>query len=100
MVVFVSGHRVPQMRGIDLRAIHVVCEQADNKADVVPCDRLRAKQRFHDKYRSAKEVKNNYLSDLSSQTAKKKNAELADLGLPRLPQLKDEFLELCEELEV
>ena len=58
------------------------------------------KKRFHKKYRTAEEVKQNYLSDLSSQTAKKKNAELEDLSLPRLPQFKDEFLQLCEKLEV
>jgi hypothetical protein len=46
------------------------------------------------------DVKQNYLSDLNSQTARKKNAELKELGLPRLPELKDEFLHLCEELEV
>jgi hypothetical protein len=58
------------------------------------------KQRFHDDYRTAVDVKQNYLSDLNSQTARKKNAELKELGLPRLPELKDEFLHLCEELEV
>jgi hypothetical protein len=36
----VSDYRVRQMRDRGLRAMHMVCEQADNKADVVPCDRL------------------------------------------------------------
>jgi len=45
-------------------------------------------------------VKNNYLSDLNSSTAKKKNAELEELGLPTLPQLKDEFTQLCDELDI
>jgi hypothetical protein len=36
----VSDCRVRQMRDRGLRAIHMVCEQADNKADVVPCNRL------------------------------------------------------------
>jgi len=36
----VTDHRVRQMRDRGLSAIHMVCEQADNKADVVPCDRL------------------------------------------------------------
>jgi sugar fermentation stimulation protein A len=38
----ISGLRVPQMRERGLAAIHQVCGQADDKADVVPCDRLRA----------------------------------------------------------
>ncbi len=58
------------------------------------------KRRFHDHYQSAQEVKNNYLSDLNSETAKKKNAELRDLGLPRLPQFRDDFLDLCDRLGV
>ncbi len=58
------------------------------------------KRRFHEEYKSAREVKDNYLSDLSSKTAKKKNAELEELGLPRLPEFKEEFLNLCNELGV
>ncbi len=58
------------------------------------------RERFHRKYRSAAEVKENYLSDLNSKTAKKKNAELEDLGLPRLPEFREEFLDLCNELQV
>lgn len=37
----VSDHRVPQMCERGLRAIARLCEQADDKADAVPCDRLR-----------------------------------------------------------
>ncbi len=58
------------------------------------------KNRFHNDYRTAEDVKNNYSSDLNSQTAKKKNAELQALGLPTLPQFKDEFIRLCEALGV
>ena len=36
----VSDYRVRQVRDRGLGAIHMVCVQADNKADVVPCDRL------------------------------------------------------------
>ena len=57
------------------------------------------KNRFHH-YGSAEEVKKNYLSDLSSRTGKKKNEELEELGLPKLPDLKEKFLKLCDELEV
>jgi len=36
-----SDHRVPQMRERGLPAIHQVCGQTDDKADAVPCGRLR-----------------------------------------------------------
>ncbi len=58
------------------------------------------KKRFHDNYNTAGEVKDNYLSDLSSETAKRKNRELKQLNLPRLPDFKDEFMKLCDKLEV
>jgi hypothetical protein len=56
------------------------------------------KRRFHDNYHTAKDVRDNYLSDLNSRTAQKKNRELEELGLPRLPQFRDEFMDLCERL--
>ena len=36
----VSGYRTPQVQGIGLRSVQAVREQADNRADAVPCDRL------------------------------------------------------------
>ncbi len=38
-----------------------------------------------------------YKDDLSSETAKPVNARLIDLGLPRLVDVKDEFLKLAGE---
>lgn len=58
------------------------------------------KKRFHDNYRSAGDVKTNYLSDLTSEVAKKKDKELEELDLPRMYQVKDEFLKLCDRLHV
>lgn len=58
------------------------------------------KKRFHDDYPTAEDVKNNYLSDLSSQVAQKKNSELEELGLPRMYQFHDEFMKLCDQLGV
>lgn len=55
------------------------------------------KERFRE-YDSAEEVRDNYLSDLNSQTAKKINKELDDLNLPKLPDFEDEFLELCDRM--
>jgi hypothetical protein len=57
------------------------------------------KKRFGE-YKSASEVKDQYLNDLNSSAAKKINRELSDLDLPQLPDLKEEFLELCEKLDV
>lgn len=58
------------------------------------------KKQFHEKYKTAEEVKKNYLSDVRSKSAKKVNEELKKLRLPTLPDLKDEFQELCKKLEV
>src|SRR4051794_25210306 len=49
-------------------------------------------KRFHDHYKTAREVRDNYLSDLSSHTGEKKSRELKELGLPTMPQFKEEFL--------
>lgn len=58
------------------------------------------KRRFHHDYRSAIAVKHNYLSDLGSRVAEKKNKELEDLGLPRMYQVRDDFLTLCDQMRV
>jgi hypothetical protein len=58
------------------------------------------KKRFHDDYRTATAVKQNYLSDLSSEAAKKKNGELEELELPRMYQVRDEFLKICDRFHV
>ncbi|HEY6978626.1 MAG TPA: hypothetical protein VH396_20150 [Chitinophagaceae bacterium] len=40
------------------------------------------------------------MSDVRFKAAEKVNKELKHLGLPTLPQFKDEFMELCKKLEV
>lgn len=60
----------------------------------------REKERFHNEYHTPVEVKQNYLRDLSSQASKRVNRKLNDLHLPQLPEFKNEFLELCEQLKV
>lgn len=37
---------------------------------------------------------------MSSCTGKKKDEALADLRLPKLPDVRDEFMELCDKLGV
>ncbi len=53
------------------------------------------KQRFHG-YHSAREIRDNYMSDLHSETAKRTNQELRRLKLPRLPDVKEDFLRLAD----
>ena len=54
------------------------------------------KARFHG-YDSAERVVATYKSDLTSEAARPVNARLQDLGLPRLVDVKDEFLKLAGE---
>ena len=54
------------------------------------------KARFHG-YDSAERIVAMYKDDLSSETAKPVNARLQDLGLPRLVDVKEEFLKLAGE---
>lgn len=60
----------------------------------------KEKERFHKNYSSAKEVRENFIRDLSSEPAKKIHQKEKDLNLPTLPDVKDEFLELCERYNV
>ena len=52
------------------------------------------KARFHG-YDSAERIVAMYEEDLSSEAAKPVNAMLKDLGLPRLVDVRDEFLRLA-----
>jgi hypothetical protein len=54
------------------------------------------KARFHG-YDSAERVVTMYKDDIESETARPVNARLKDLGLPRLADVKDEFLKLAGE---
>jgi len=51
-------------------------------------------------YRSAGEVLQRFSGDLSSQTAKKTNADLRALELPTQADVADEFFKLAERLKV
>ena len=52
--------------------------------------------RFHG-YDSAERIVQMYKDDLHSEAAKPVNARLQDLGLPRLIDIRDEFLKLAGE---
>ena len=52
--------------------------------------------RFHG-YDSAQKIIDTYKADLHSEAAKPINARLQDLGLPRLVDVRDQFLKLAGE---
>lgn len=54
------------------------------------------KARFHG-YDSAEKIVQMYKDDLSSEAARPINARLQDLGLPRLVDVKDQFLKVAGE---
>ena len=57
--------------------------------------RTRTEQDRYHHYPSAEKVVEMYKSDLSSENARKVNAELKRLGLPILADVKDEFEKLA-----
>lgn len=57
------------------------------------------RERYHS-YKSAAEVVKRFRGDLSSQAAKKTNADLQKLDLPIQPDVADEFFQLAERLGV
>jgi hypothetical protein len=59
-------------------------------------DRTRSEQERFRHYGSAKEIVDNYKSDLHSTTAKRVNRELERLKLPTLPSVEKQFLALSE----
>jgi hypothetical protein len=58
------------------------------------------KRSYHEKYGSAAKVVEMFRDDLSSDSARKVQKELEQLGLPTLQDVKGEFEELASELEV
>jgi hypothetical protein len=62
--------------------------------------KTKAEQKKFHGYKSAEEVKKNFLENVHSKPAKKLNKEIEHLGLPTLPQLKEDFEKLADKLEV
>jgi hypothetical protein len=75
-------------------------EEDKGKLEDIQRKTANEKKQFHEEYKTAEEVKKNYLSDVRSKAAVKVNKELEHLDLPTLPELKDKFMELCKKLEV
>lgn len=58
------------------------------------------KARYHDLFGTASEVRTHFLRDAREQSEGVVGRELSRLRLPRLAELKDEFLRLCDDLGV
>ena len=92
---------------IDHKAFNVILRKAPAKMDTKQKEELdelqrktkKEQEKFHG-YGSAKEVKENFLANVRSKPAHKLNNELKDFKLPTLPDLKDEFVALCDKLGV
>jgi TonB family protein len=59
-------------------------------------DKTRSEQDRFRRYYSARDIVENYKSDLHSKTARRVNQELEALRLPTLSSVKDEFLRLAD----
>lgn len=89
---------------LDKHVFHPILNAKENKYSTKQREQLQdlkrrteeEKARFHG-YDSAERVVAMYKDDLSSEAAKPVNAMLKDLGLPRLVDVRDEFLRLAGE---
>lgn len=73
-------------------------ENSDDKKLKDVQDKTRTERdRFHH-YSSAREIVDNYKSDLHSKAAHRVNQELEALKLPTLPSVRDEFLRLADDV--
>lgn len=92
---------------IDHNAFDVILKKDPEKMDEKEKDQLgelqrktkEEKEKFHN-YGSAREIKDNFLQNVRSKPAHKLNSKLKDFKLPILPDLKDDFEALCEQLGV
>ncbi len=79
---------------------HKLSKEDKEKLEEIQRKTENEKKQFHEEYKTAEEVKKNYLSDVRSKAAAKVNKELEHLNLPTLPEFKDKFMELCRKLDV
>jgi len=71
--------------------------EADQKLLADVQRRTKSEQERFACYENAEKVKQMFEGDLDSRPAKKVQAELRKLGLPTLPDLEEEFEQICEE---
>lgn len=75
-------------------------EKEKEKLEDIKRKTKNEKEQFHKDFKTAEEVKDNYLGNLRSSAAKKVYKELEHMGLPTMADYKEDFLKLCEKLEV
>lgn len=85
--------------------LHASPEEYRSEADKTKLREVQEKthterQRYRERYTTAEEVRDNFRADLTSEHAKKVHRQLRELNLPTLPDIKDEFERLCQELGV
>lgn len=95
------------IRFLERRAWRPVLKAPEDEypdADQKRLERVKRKtesqqQRYRD-YNSAGQVRQEFQDDLSSQAAKRVNADLRKLDLPTQPDVADEFFRLADKLGV
>jgi hypothetical protein len=60
----------------------------------------KKKERFHSQELSSGQIREQYFREMFFETSGKIGRELEDLELPRLLELKEQFLKVCQELNV
>lgn len=92
---------------IDHKAFDVILKKDAGKLNGKDKEKLeqlqdktkKEQEKFHG-YGSAKEVKENFMANVRSKPAHKLNNELDDFKLPTLPDLKEDFVALCDKLGI
>jgi hypothetical protein len=77
-----------------------VAEDERDKLEGLKKTTRSTKESYHERYGSAEKVVEMFRDDLSSDSARKVQRELKDLGLPTLQDVEPEFEKLTGELEV
>jgi len=96
------------LKFIDTKAFDVILKTSPDKykeKDRENFEEIRRKtenekEKFHNDYKTAEEVKKNFLQNVHSKPAQKLDKDIERLGLPALPQLKNDFQKLCDELGI
>jgi hypothetical protein len=100
-----DGAREELLKLIDRKAFEPVLKaspdkyRSDNdrrKLEDVQKTTRSTQERYHEA-KTAKEVRERFRGDLSSSAAKKVHGELRSLGLPTLPETKEEFEALADK---
>lgn len=75
-------------------------EKQKSKLREVKARTKRDKRRYHEEHRTAEAVRNAFMVDIDSTETQQAARDLEHLDLPRLPDLREDFLKLCDDLDV